>query len=165
MDKPRCSWVTDACLARYHDEEWGTHPATDEGWFEFVVLEVFQAGLSWRTVLHKREAFRRAFEGFDPQRVAQFTEADVERLMQDASIIRNRRKLRAAVENARIAVRLAQAHGSLENFFLGLKAHPDPLGVLQSTFVAVGRTTAESIAFATGIRMPPHDPGCFLAQA
>ncbi|MCL6598301.1 MAG: DNA-3-methyladenine glycosylase I [Alicyclobacillus macrosporangiidus] len=162
-DKPRCRWVTDEQLARYHDEEWGRPPQSDAGWFEFVVLETFQAGLSWRTVLHKREAFRRAFASFEPGAVARFTDDDVRRLLSDPGIIRNRKKIEAAVENARIALQLVETHGSLAAFFHGLASCPDPLRVLQETFRFVGRTTAESIAFATGLLAPPHDPGCWKA--
>ena len=98
----RCPWPTfdDPRYLRYHDEEWGVPVHADRTLYEFLVLEVFQAGLSWRTVLHKREAFRRAFAGFDVQRVARFGARDVARLLRDAGIIRNRAKVRAAINNA-----------------------------------------------------------------
>jgi DNA-3-methyladenine glycosylase I len=98
----RCPWAQgDALLARYHDEEWGVPLYDPVRTFEHLILETFQAGLSWRVVLGKREAFRRAFHGFDPEVVAAMGERDVERLAQDATLIRNRAKLVAAIANAR----------------------------------------------------------------
>jgi DNA-3-methyladenine glycosylase I len=162
----RCAWADDPLLAYYHDVEWGRPPRGDHRWFEFVVLETFQAGLSWKTILHKRRAFRRAFSGFDIDKVAAYTVADVERLMGDASIVRHRKKIEAAVENARIAQRLVVESGSLERFFLDkVKPAADPLEVIRQTFRFVGRTTAESIAFATGIVPPLHTAGCWLARS
>lgn len=101
-------WVTDELLCDYYDTEWGM-PVTDErGIFEALSLEAFQVGLSWRTILARREAFRRAFEGFDPERVAAFTNQDVARLLQDEEIIRNERKIRAVISNARLALRMRE---------------------------------------------------------
>ena len=102
------TWVTDELLRDYYDTEWGM-PITDErGLFEALSLEAFQVGLSWRTILARREAFRRAFEGFDPERVAAFTDRDVARLLQDDGIIRNERKIRAVISNARLALRMRE---------------------------------------------------------
>ena len=102
MERARCPWPTvgDALYLKYHDEEWGVPVRNDRKIFEFLVLEVFQAGLSWRTVLYKRENFRKAFAGFDPVRVARFRSRDINRLLGDAGIIRNRAKIKATVENA-----------------------------------------------------------------
>jgi DNA-3-methyladenine glycosylase I len=99
----RCDWcLGNELYTRYHDEEWGV-PVRDDGTiFEFLVLEAFQAGLSWLTILRKRENFRRAFAGFDPHRVGRFTDHDVRRLLGDAGIVRNRLKIEAAVHNARL---------------------------------------------------------------
>lgn len=99
----RCDWCRgDELYMRYHDEEWGV-PVRDDGTiFEFLVLEAFQAGLSWLTILRKRDNFRRAFAHFDPARVAAFGAADVDRLLADAGIVRNRRKIEAAIHNARL---------------------------------------------------------------
>jgi DNA-3-methyladenine glycosylase I len=96
----RC-WGGDALMTAYHDKEWGTPLHDDRKIFEFLILEGMQAGLSWRTVLDKRESFRRAFRGFDPAKVARFTEKDVARLLADPGIIRNRLKILAAVNNAK----------------------------------------------------------------
>lgn len=102
------TWVTDELLRDYYDTEWGM-PVTDErGLFEALSLEAFQVGLSWRTILARREAFRRVFEGFDPERVAAFTEQDVVRLLQDEDIIRNERKIRAVISNARLTLRMRE---------------------------------------------------------
>ncbi|GAB7129172.1 DNA-3-methyladenine glycosylase I [Silvimonas sp. JCM 19000] len=98
----RCSWAqNDPLMQRYHDEEWGVPERDSRALWEKLILDGFQAGLSWRTILYKREAFRRAFAGFDPATVAAFTQADVARLLQDAGIIRSRQKIEAAIGNAR----------------------------------------------------------------
>jgi DNA-3-methyladenine glycosylase I len=101
--KPRCAWARagDTALGRYHDEVWGTRTSDESALFEALTLGVFQAGLSWSVVFGKREAFRSAFHGFDIAQVATMTERDVDRLLQDRSIIRNRAKIQATVENAR----------------------------------------------------------------
>jgi DNA-3-methyladenine glycosylase I len=101
--KPRCGWVGtgDTPSVRYHDEVWGTRTYDESALFEALTLGVFEAGLSWSIVFGKREGFRRAFRGFDTKRVAAMTEQDVNRLVQDPSIIRNRAKIQATVENAR----------------------------------------------------------------
>lgn len=99
----RCAWAEgDALMARYHDEEWGVPQRDPRMLWEMLVLEGFQAGLSWRTVLHKREAFRAGFAGFDPAQVARFGERDVERLLADPGIIRARAKIEATIQAARI---------------------------------------------------------------
>lgn len=106
-------------MVRYHDEEWGV-PVHDEGRiFEFLVLEAMQAGLSWRTVLHKRENFSQAFAGFDAGKVARFDDRDVKRLMEDAGIIRNRRKIEAAIENARRFIQVQEECGSFSEYMWG----------------------------------------------
>ena len=102
------TWVTDELLRDYYDAEWGM-PVTDErGLFEALSLEAFQVGLSWRTILARREAFRCAFEGFDPERVAAFTDQDVARLLQNEDIIRNERKIRAVISNAQLTLRMRE---------------------------------------------------------
>lgn len=116
-DKTRCGWMgDDALMSRYHDEEWGVPVHEDGKWFEFLVLDAFQAGLSWRTVLHKREGFRKTFQGFDPEKVARMTSADMEKARQNPAIIRNRLKIQATVNNARLFLDLQAAHGSFDTF-------------------------------------------------
>jgi DNA-3-methyladenine glycosylase I len=110
----RCWWALSATeYVGYHDDEWGRPVTSDDGLFERLTLEAFQSGLSWLTILRKRDAFRRAFAGFDIARVAEFGEADVERLLADASIVRNRAKIEAAIANARAARQAVEEEGSL----------------------------------------------------
>ena len=116
-DLIRCPWAMKSEQEiRYHDEEWGVPCRDDLGQFEFVTLEAAQAGLSWAVILNKREGYRRAFAGFDPVKVAEFTPADVERLVADAGIVRNRLKIEAAINNARRFLEVAARHGSFANY-------------------------------------------------
>jgi DNA-3-methyladenine glycosylase I len=113
----RCAWGDSTPEYRdYHDNEWGRPVVDDRRLFEKLCLEGFQSGLSWLTILRKREAFRRAFAGFDPEKVARYTERDVERLLGDASIIRHRGKIEATINNARRALELVEAEGSIAAF-------------------------------------------------
>jgi DNA-3-methyladenine glycosylase I len=105
----RCWETTDSLYVAYHDDEWGRPVRDERGLYERLCLEGFQSGLSWLTILRKREGFRRAFAGFDPDRVARFGERDVERLLADASIVRHRGKIEAAIANARATVALREA--------------------------------------------------------
>ena len=110
----RCWWALSAPeYVGYHDDEWGRPVTSDDGLFERLTLEAFQSGLSWLTILRKRDAFRSAFAGFDIARVAEFGQADVERLLADASIVRNRAKIEAAIANARAARQAVEEEGSL----------------------------------------------------
>lgn len=117
-DLPRCSWANgnDALMVAYHDHEWGVTCYEDDALFERLNLEIFQAGLSWRTILHKRQHFWRAFEGWQPARVAAYGPADLERLMHDRGIVRNRRKIEAAIANAHAFLAMQQEHGSFANY-------------------------------------------------
>lgn len=116
-DKRRCGWMgDDPLMMRYHDEEWGVPLHDDRKWFEFIVLDSFQAGLSWRTVLHKREAFRKVFYGFDPEKVARMTPAAMEKARQNKAIIRNRLKIKATVGNAAAFLKLQAREGSFDHF-------------------------------------------------
>ena len=114
----RCPWVdlNDPLYLAYHDEEWGVPVHDDQKLYEFLVLETFQAGLSWRTVLHKRENFRRDFADFDVLTVSRFTPARVEKLMQDAGIIRNRQKIEAAINNAKQFLLVQKEFGSFSKY-------------------------------------------------
>ncbi len=112
-DITRCGWCgTDPLYVRYHDGEWGREVTDDDKMFEFLVLEGAQAGLSWITILRRREGYRKAFANFNARKVAKFTQADVERLMQDEGIIRNRLKVESAISNARLFLELQKEHGS-----------------------------------------------------
>ena len=116
-DTVRCPWPgVDPLYRKYHDEEWGVPLHDDLKLFEFLVLEGMQAGLSWSTVLRKRENFRRLFAGFDPERVALFDSRRIELLLQDPSIIRNRRKVEGAVTNARAFLKVSEEFGSFDEY-------------------------------------------------
>ena len=125
----RCGWsdsirIRDSLMIEYHDKEWGVPLHDDQKLYEFLVLEGMQAGLSWSTVLKKRENFRSAFHGFDPEAVARYTERDVQRLLADAGIIRNRQKIEAAIVNARCFLGVQQEFGSFDRYiwqFIGGK--------------------------------------------
>ncbi len=116
-EKKRCGWgISDELMLRYHDEEWGAPVHDDRKQFEFLVLESAQAGLSWRTVLHKREAYRAAYRDFDPERVARFGKRDIERLLGNPGIVRNRAKIEASITNARRFLDIREEHGSFDAY-------------------------------------------------
>ncbi|HYC00490.1 MAG TPA: DNA-3-methyladenine glycosylase I [Candidatus Limnocylindrales bacterium] len=116
-EKIRCDWCgSDPLYRQYHDEEWGVPVHDDATLFEFLVLEGAQAGLSWITILRKREAYRRAFAGFDAGKVARFTPARVEKLLQDPGIVRNRLKVESAVKNARAFLKVQEEFGSFDRY-------------------------------------------------
>lgn len=115
-DVSRCSWATTDLYREYHDREWGVPVHDDDRLFEMLVLEGMQAGLSWLTILNKREAFRRAFDGFDCRKVARYDEAKVEELMGDSGIVRNRSKILAAVNNAQRFIEVQEEYGSFDAF-------------------------------------------------
>ena len=115
--RPRCDWPGDDELMRcYHDEEWGVPVRDDRKWFEYLVLDAFQAGLSWRTVLHRREGFRKVFCDFAPGRVARLTQEQIGAACVNPAIIRNRLKIEATVRNARVFLDVQERHGSFDAF-------------------------------------------------
>ena len=118
VNKKRCSWVSvdNPLMLEYHDREWGVPVHDDHKHFEFLVLEAAQAGLSWTIVLKKREGYRRAFDGFDPEKVARFTARRIEKLVLDSGIIRNRMKIEAAVRNARAFLKTQEEFGSFDSY-------------------------------------------------
>lgn len=117
----RCFWAQEACALyqEYHDKEWGVPCHDDRHLFEMLVLESFQAGLSWITILKKREAFRQAFDGFDPTKVAGYGEEKIQQLLQDASIVRSRGKIQAAIGNARVFLDIQREFGSFDRYLWG----------------------------------------------
>jgi len=131
--KPRCHWcgATPDYIA-YHDNEWGFPVGDDRRLFEKICLEGFQSGLSWRTILAKRENFRAAFNGFDYDKVAKFTARDVERLLQDEGIIRHRGKIEATINNAKRAQEMVRDEGSLAAYFWRHEPKPEDLGAPQT---------------------------------
>lgn len=176
----RCSWARTPEYEVYHDTEWGVPLHGDDALFERLSLEAFQSGLSWSTILHKRPAFREAFAGFAIARVAEFGEDDVQRLMADAGIVRNRRKIDAVVHNARIAVDLSEPLDELLWSFAPGTAAPRPRTAADipavtedSTrmarelkkrgFLFVGPTTAYALMQATGM-VDDHIATCFRAE-
>ncbi|MFZ2059829.1 MAG: DNA-3-methyladenine glycosylase I [Candidatus Binatus sp.] len=112
----RCGWARNELAIRYHDEEWGVPVHDDRRWFEFISLEGAQAGLSWDTILRKREGYRSAFKEFDPARVAKFGDRDVTRLLADAGIVRNRLKINSAISNAKAFIAVQKEFGSFDDF-------------------------------------------------
>lgn len=116
MKKQRCTWATSELMIPYHDNEWGKPVHDDSVFFEFLTLEGAQAGLSWETILRKRDRYREAFHGFDPQRVARITPARVERLMKDEGIIRNRSKIESTVQNAKHFLDVQDEFGSFDAY-------------------------------------------------
>lgn len=176
----RCPWATTPDYQEYHDTEWGVPLHGDDALFERMTLEAFQSGLSWLTILRKRPAFRRAFDGFAIDKVAEFTGADVERLMADASIVRNTRKIEATIHNARTAATMAE---SLDDLLWSFAPDPPrprparesdvPATTPESTamakelkkrgFVFVGPTTAYALMQATGM-VDDHIVECFRAN-
>src|ERR1700721_3787704 len=113
----RCGWAPGDLMIRYHDEEWGVPVRDDHTLFEFLILEGAQAGLSWSTILNKRDHYRQAFDGFDPKRVARYDRRKLERLLRDPGIVRNKLKIASAVANAKIFLRVQKEFGSFDPYF------------------------------------------------
>jgi DNA-3-methyladenine glycosylase I len=180
--RPRCRWSAGAPeFLPYHDTEWGFPVADDRRLFEKLCLEGFQSGLSWRTILAKRENFRAAFHGFDFERIAAFTEADVERLLQDAGIVRHRGKIEAVINNARRAQEMIRQTGSLAAYVWRFEPKPEELGVPQTMSTSpasiamskdlkkrgwafVGPTTVYAFMQAMGL-VNDHAEGCVIREA
>lgn len=142
----RCPWGDDPGMTDYHDHEWGRELRGDVELFERMSLEAFQSGLSWAIILRKREGFRAAFAGFDPERIASFTDTDVARLLDDAGIVRNRLKIEATISNARTLLALDESFSDLLWSFA-----PEPR-VAPRTFADVPATTPESVAMAKELK-------------
>ncbi len=148
----RCSWPgEDPLYVAYHDEEWGVPESDDRALFEKLLLDGFQAGLSWITILRKREAFRRAFDGFDPERMASYRPARLARLMADPGIVRNRAKIEAAVRSARAYLRLVEEEGSFSRFLWGFVGGAPRVNHFRS-LRQVPAETAESRAMSKALR-------------
>jgi DNA-3-methyladenine glycosylase I len=157
----RCTWAAREPLLTYHDREWGTPLHDDRRLFEFLVLEGMQAGLSWETVLRKRPAFRRAFGRFAPSTVAAYTSRDVGRLMSDASIIRNRAKIEAAIANGGAVLAAKKEFGSFDHYVWRFSDNALlSKDMKKRGFRFVGPTVIESFMQAVGIRND-HERACF----
>ncbi len=176
--KCRCSWVNprNKRYIRYHDRQWGVPVYRDQRLFEMLILECFQAGLSWECVLNKQEAFVKAFEGFDPERVCTYGEEKVEELMENPGIIRNRRKIRAAVTNARVFLEIQREFGSFSSYLWGWTrgkilyeqglTHSELSDALSADLKKrgmkfVGTTIVYAYLQAVGV-IDSHEAGCFL---
>jgi DNA-3-methyladenine glycosylase I len=174
-DRERCPWGADPALRRYHDEEWGRELRGDRAIFERLSLEAFQSGLSWAVILRKREGFRSAFVGFVPALVSRFDESDVERLLADPGIVRNRAKIEATIANARTTLELGESLSDLVwSFAPERQAAPRTVDDVPATtpesvalarelkrrgFRFVGPTTAYALMQATGM-VDDHLVGC-----
>jgi len=150
--QPRCHWCAaapgDSGYLRYHDTEWGFPVASDQRLFEKLCLEGFQSGLSWRTILNKREAFRGAFAGFDIAQVAGFGPAEIARLLADAGIVRHRGKIAAAINNAQRCLELAAEHGSLAKYIWSFEP-PAPLEPIEPLMLT---ESAASLALSNDLK-------------
>jgi DNA-3-methyladenine glycosylase I len=150
----RCWWCGEASdYVAYHDHEWGMPVVDDHRLFEKICLEGFQSGLSWLTILRKRESFREAFAGFDFEKVARFRDAKVESLLQDAGIVRHRGKIESTINNAKRARELAHEHGSLAAYFWRVEpdARTRPKKVTKAALMKLGKT-ADSIALSKDLK-------------
>ncbi len=148
----RCSWCgSDPLYVSYHDEEWGVPQHDDRKLFEMLILEGAQAGLNWLTILKKREGYRQAFEQFEPEKIAAYDENDVNRLLSDAGIIRNRLKIDAAIRNARGCVRIMEEHGGL-SAYLWRYVDGKPIINRWKLFEDIPTQTAESEAMSKDLK-------------
>lgn len=148
----RCSWAGNAPdYLAYHDDEWGRAVTDDVRLFEKLCLEGFQSGLSWLTVLRKRERFREVFAGFDPEKVARFTERDVERLLKDAGIIRHRGKIEATINNAKALVKLRESEPSFARYVWRFEPQKRPKKITPA-ILAAATTAPESIALSKDLK-------------
>lgn len=149
----RCGWCgTDELYVKYHDEEWGQPVTDDRRLFEFLVLESAQAGLSWITILRKREGYRKAFCDFDAKRVAQMTDEDVERLMHCDGIIRNRLKIKSAITNARLFLAIQEEFGSFYDYTLSFFPDRKPIVNTFRTLSEIPVSSAESDAMSRDMK-------------
>jgi DNA-3-methyladenine glycosylase I len=151
--RKRCAWVNvdDPLMLEYHDREWGVPVHDDRKHFEFLILEGAQAGLSWSTVLKKRKAYRKAFDHFDPAKVARFTAPRIEKLLQDPGIIRNRLKIESTVRNAKAFLKVQQEFGTFDTYcwrFVGGKPKVNKLTSMQQ----IPATSPESDAFSKDLK-------------
>ncbi len=148
----RCFGDGDPLMETYHDSEWGTPVHGDRRLFEALTLQTFQAGLSWRTILHKRDGFRTAFHGFVPQTVARFNEAKRARLLADPGIVRNRQKIEAAVSNAQAVMGLQEEMGSLDRYLWGFTGGRTLRSPARQTLEEIPTQTAASEAMAHDLK-------------
>ncbi len=152
QDVVRCFGGQDRLMCAYHDQEWGVPVHEDRALFEKLMLDAFQAGLSWRVILHKRDAFQSAFSGFAPEIVAAFGQDDVERLMRDAGIVRNRAKIEASITNARACLELQRDDGSLDAFLWSFTGGMTIKGLTTDRWQDKPTQSPESLAMSLALR-------------
>ncbi len=145
--RARCGWARNDLAIRYHDDEWGVPVHDDRRWFEFLLLEGAQAGLSWDTILRKRENYRAAFAGFDPARVARFDRAKIDRLLANDGIVRNRLKIDSAISNAKAFIKIQREFGTFDKFIWRF-VDGRPLVNSRRAMKELPATTAESDAMS-----------------
>lgn len=165
--RKRCAWAEKSKeLEEYHDHEYGRLVAGDRDYLERMILEIFQAGLSWRTILAKRDAFRRAFAGFQPAKISAFTRADIHRLLHNPFIIRNRRKIEAAVANASAFMRIQKQYGSFRQYLrtLPLRRRTQTIKIFKRTFSFMGPKIVGEFLMSTGHWPVQHEAGCYLRK-
>lgn len=180
MNKNRCFWANpkNPLYVKYHDEEWGRPVHDDARLLELLILESFQAGLSWECILNKREAFREAFDGFDIDKILAYDEAKIEELMSTPGIIRNRAKIRAAVTNTVVFKEIQEGFGSFDSYLWGFCPQEPILDHISTTsqisdalsadlrkrgMKFVGSTTIHAFLQSIGV-FNAHQPGCFLGM-
>jgi DNA-3-methyladenine glycosylase I len=164
--KQRCAWAKNPLAIAYHDKEWGVPVRNDRRLFECLVLEGAQAGLSWDTILAKRENYRRAFDGFDFEKVARYGARERRRLLADAGIVRHAGKIEAAIANARAVLEVRKEHGSFSKYvwsFATLGAEALSKDLKQRGFRFVGPTTMYAFMQAVGM-VNDHDERCFRSR-
>jgi DNA-3-methyladenine glycosylase I len=149
--KSRCPWAHNDRLAQYHDEEWGLPVHDDRLLFEFLILEGAQAGLSWDTILKRRDSYRAAFDGFDPRLVARYTDGKVEKLLADPGIIRNRLKVASAIQNARAFLGVQKEFGSFDAY-LWRSIEGSPIAHIRKSITDIPARTAESDALSKDLK-------------
>lgn len=151
-DRVRCWGDEDPQMAKYHDEEWGVPVHEDQALFEHLTLDSFQAGLSWSLILRKREAFRAAFDGFDPEKVCSYDEDDVARLMGNEGIVRNQAKIRATINNAQMLRRIQAEFGSFNEYIWGFTGHQTLKGPRAEGWEEVPTTSPEAEAMSHDLK-------------
>lgn len=180
-DRPRCAWISDPLMREYHDMEWGVELHDDRKLFEFMVLDAFQAGLSWKTILNKRENFRKAFDNFEPHIIAAYNEEKYGQLMADQGIIRNNSKINATITNAKAFLNVQKEFGSFDKYIWSFVDYKPVINAWQSLseippktglsdivskdlskrgFKFVGSTICYSFMQAAGM-VNDHVVGCF----
>ncbi len=152
MNKTRCQWAQgDALMMTYHDTEWGVPLHNDDKLFEFIVLDSFQAGLSWKTILHKRKNFEKAFAGFNAQKIANFKEEKLQALLLDAGIIRNRLKIYGTVKNAKAFLAIQKEFGSFNSYIWQFTQHKSTVNAWK-TMQEIPSKTKESDAMSKDLK-------------